>query len=173
MRARHRRQDRPHLERADVSLTALDLDVTRLARVEENLNRLQLSATLIQGDAAKPDAWWDGQPFDRILATCRVPPPAWCGAIRHQMATPPRRYRSIFRATGRYAGSALATARPGGTLLYATCSLFKQENEGQVRAFLARHAGDADAVPFLNLCPTGRCCLMPSMMVLYALLRKT
>src|SRR6185369_15862356 len=55
------------LESANVDLLALDADPKRLARIEENLQRLQLRATLKAGDASRDD-WWDGQPFDRILA---------------------------------------------------------------------------------------------------------
>src|SRR5690606_11906486 len=50
-----------------VELVALDISSERLQRVEENLRRLQLRATLQAGDAAQPETWWDGRPFDRIL----------------------------------------------------------------------------------------------------------
>ena len=56
------------LELADIKLTALDIDARRLARVQSNLERLGLSATLKVGNAANIDSWWDGQPFERILA---------------------------------------------------------------------------------------------------------
>ncbi|MBN8764658.1 MAG: 16S rRNA (cytosine(967)-C(5))-methyltransferase RsmB, partial [Thiobacillus sp.] len=56
------------LERADVDLTALDVDAARLGRVQDNLERLRLTATVRAGDAAQPEAWWDGRLFDRILA---------------------------------------------------------------------------------------------------------
>ena len=56
------------LELADVRLTALDHDAARLARVHANLHRLGLAAKVVCGDAAQPQDWWDGVPFDRILA---------------------------------------------------------------------------------------------------------
>src|SRR5690606_24473312 len=55
------------LELAEVELTALDNDPRRMLRITENLQRLQLEATLQTGDAAE-NSWWDGKPFDRILA---------------------------------------------------------------------------------------------------------
>lgn len=69
------------LEYADLALTALDADATRLQRVEANLARLGLVATIKQGDAGKPAGWWDGEPFDRILAD--VPCSATGVARRH------------------------------------------------------------------------------------------
>ena len=56
------------LELADLDLTALDVDEKRLVRVQENLDRLHFNAHLLAGDASRPSLWWDGQPFDRILA---------------------------------------------------------------------------------------------------------
>ena len=163
------------LERADVSLTALDLDVTRLARVEENLNRLQLSAALIQGDAAKPDAWWDGQLFDRILADV---PCSASGVVRRNPDIKwLRRPDDIAQFSAQQAVMLEALWRllaPGGTLLYATCSLFEEENDGQVRAFLARHAGDAERCPLPEPLSDGS--LLPDAEhdgFFYALLRKT
>ena len=133
------------MERAEVSLTALDLDVTRLARVEENLNRLQISATLIQGDAAQPDAWWDGRPFDRILADV---PCSASGVVRRNPDIKwLRRPDDIAQFAAQQVVMLEALWRllaPGGTLLYATCSLFNEENDGQVRAFLAHHERDAE-----------------------------
>ncbi len=163
------------LERAEVSLTALDLDVTRLARVEENLNRLQLSATLIQGDAAQPETWWDGRPFDRILADV---PCSASGVVRRNPDIKwLRRPDDIAQFTAQQAAMLEALWRllvPGGTLLYATCSVFNEENDGQVRAFLARHARDAERCPLPESLSDGS--LLPAAEhdgFFYALLRKT
>ncbi|AAZ95969.1 Fmu, rRNA SAM-dependent methyltransferase [Thiobacillus denitrificans ATCC 25259] len=133
------------LELADVDLVALDVDAARLARVQENLDRLRLHATLVEGDAARPEAWWDGRPFDRILAD--VP----CSASGVVRRNPDIKW---LRRPGDIAQFAAQQAvivealwrllRPGGTLLYATCSIFHEENEGQVQAFLARHVQDAE-----------------------------
>ena len=162
------------LERADVMLTAVDADVARLARVEENLNRLQLNATLIEGDAAKPETWWDGQPYDRILADV---PCSASGVVRRNPDIKwLRRPDDIPQFAAQQAVMLEALWRllvPGGTLLYATCSLFNEENDGQVRAFLARHAGDAERCPLPEPLTDGS--LLPDAEhdgFFYALLRK-
>lgn len=131
------------LELADVALVALDTDAARLARVGDNLARLRLDrhpVTLRTGDAGDPAAWWDGQAFDRILAD--VPCTASGIVRRHPDGKWLRRKTDV-------AGFALQQRRildalwpllaPGGVLLYATCSVFAQENEDTVRAFVERH----------------------------------
>lgn len=162
------------LERADVILTAVDADVARLARVEENLNRLQLDATLVEGDAAQPETWWDGQPYDRILADV---PCSASGVVRRNPDIKwLRRPDDIPQFAAQQAVMLEALWRllvPGGTLLYATCSLFNEENDGQVRAFLARHAGDAERCPLPEPLSDGS--LLPDAEhdgFFYALLRK-
>jgi 16S rRNA (cytosine967-C5)-methyltransferase len=128
-----------------VALTALDVDATRLLRVQENLDRLHLKARLVEGDAANPDAWWDGQLFDRILADV---PCSASGVVRRNPDIKwLRRADDIAQFAAQQAVMLKALWRvlaPGGTLLYATCSIFNEENEGQVRAFLANHAQDAE-----------------------------
>ncbi|MEQ1661635.1 MAG: 16S rRNA (cytosine(967)-C(5))-methyltransferase RsmB [Thiobacillus sp.] len=136
------------LERAnDLELVALDIDAARLARVRENLDRLQLDATLLQGDAAQPERWWDGRPFDRILADV---PCSASGVVRRNpdikwlrrpddIASFARQQRDMLDALWRLLA-------PGGTLLYATCSIFNEENGAQVAAFLAR-TPDATRLP--------------------------
>jgi 16S rRNA (cytosine967-C5)-methyltransferase len=129
------------LERADVELTALDADVARVARITSTLERLGLSATVRVGDARAPDAWWDGRPFDRILAD--VPCSASGVVRRHPDAKWLRRETDIasFAATQREIVDALwRTLAPGGKMLYATCSVFHEENARQVESFLGRHA---------------------------------
>ena len=133
------------LELAGVDLVALDADATRLARVKDNLDRLRLHATLVEGDAARPEAWWDGRPFDRILADV---PCSASGVVRRNPDIKwLRRPRDIAQFAAQQAVIVEALwrlLRPGGTLLYATCSIFREENEGQVQAFLARHVQDAE-----------------------------
>jgi 16S rRNA (cytosine967-C5)-methyltransferase len=163
------------LERADVRLTALDVDATRLARVQENLGRLQLKATLIEGDAEQPECWWDGRPFDRILAD--VP----CSASGVVRRNPDIKWLRRPDDIAQFAAQqAVMLERlwpllaPGGKLLYATCSIFNEENEGQMRAFLARHAQDAERCPLPETLSDGT--LLPDAEhdgFFYALLRKT
>ena len=141
------------LELAEVDMTALDADAARLERVADNLGRLGIKATLKVGDASKPAAWWDGVPFDRILAD--VPCSASGVARRHPDIKWLRRPEDFaqFATQQRDMLDALwGCLRPGGTLLYATCSIFPQENANQIADFIARHA-DARRLPLLTGLP--------------------
>ena len=125
----------------------------RCQRIDENLQRLNLQASVVAADCSQPSAWWDGKPFDRILAD--VPCSASGVVRRHPDAKWLRRNDDIarFAKTQRQIVDALwPTLRPGGTLLYATCSVFPEENHQQVTAFLSRHA-DASAGDSLQLLP--------------------
>ncbi|MDK9691253.1 16S rRNA (cytosine(967)-C(5))-methyltransferase RsmB [Azospira sp.] len=131
------------LERAGADLLALDVDGLRCRRVEENLSRLGLRAAVRAADARCPDDWWDGRPFDRILAD--VPCSASGVVRRHPDSKWLRRETDIaqFARVQRQILEVLwPTLAVGGRLLYATCSVFPEENSQQVSAFLARH-GDA------------------------------
>jgi 16S rRNA (cytosine967-C5)-methyltransferase len=136
------------LELADVELTALDHDATRLSRVAQNLSRLELKAhRLVCGDAAHPAGWWDDKPFDRILAD--VPCSASGVARRHPDIKWLRRESDIsqFAASQQEILDALwQTLARDGKLLYATCSVFAEENKLQVAKFL-RHHPDARPLP--------------------------
>ncbi|MGA8862380.1 MAG: 16S rRNA (cytosine(967)-C(5))-methyltransferase RsmB [Gallionella sp.] len=128
------------LELADADMVALDKDATRLQRVAENLQRLKLDAQLRVGDAAHPDTWWDGQPFQRILAD--VPCSASGVVRRHPDIKWLRRSTDI----AGFAAQQLAILRAlwrllaqDGKLLYATCSIFLEENELVVASFLAQY----------------------------------
>ena len=126
------------LERADVLLTALDRDDTRLARVRENTERLGLCAELRHGDALAPGTWWDGRPFDRILIDA---PCSATGIIRRQPDIKlHRRAADIgpLAATQERMLSALwPLLAPGGRLVYATCSVLRAENEAVLAGFRA------------------------------------
>lgn len=135
------------LESADVSLLALDKDATRLKRVKDNLRRLGLDAACQTGDAALPDGWWDGKPFDRILAD--VPCSASGVVRRHPDIKILRRPDDIPRFARQQAEILHALWRvlaPGGKLLYATCSVFPAENEEVVNGFTKQQA-DAKRIP--------------------------
>jgi 16S rRNA (cytosine967-C5)-methyltransferase len=131
----------------DLALTALDADGQRMGRVRENLHRLGYPARLHIGDLADPESWWDGEAFDAILLD--VPCSATGVIRRHPDIKLLRRAGDIGDLAARQA-KLLATAwrllRPGGRLLYATCSLLGAENEDVVAPWLARTA-DARAVP--------------------------
>ncbi len=135
------------LERADVALTALDLDPARCERLRRNLERLRLAAEVRSADCTRPQAWWDGVPFDRILAD--VPCSASGVARRHPDIKWLRRAGDVAAFAGRQLLMLEALWQllaPGGKLLYATCSVFVQENQALVDAFLA-HAPHARAEP--------------------------
>jgi 16S rRNA (cytosine967-C5)-methyltransferase len=121
-------------------LVAVDIDESRMLRVSENLQRLGLSATLLVGDAANPAAWWDGKLFDRILLDA---PCSALGVIRrHPDIKLLRRAEDIGQLQTLQKTILEAVwplLAPGGLMVYATCSILKQENEEQVHAFLAAH----------------------------------
>lgn len=130
-----------------LDLLALDTDARRLERVRETLQRLKLSATLACADATAPDTWWDGRPFDRILLDA---PCSGTGVIRRQPDIKLHRRGSDIAALQAQQQRLLDAAWPmlaaGGRLVYATCSVLKDENERQIDAFLAR-TPDAVAQP--------------------------
>lgn len=128
------------LEAHDLDLLALDSDPGRLARVRENLDRLGLAARLMAADAGAPAAWWDGRPFDRILldAPCsasgvvrRHPDGKWLKRVSD--------VESLTKEQDRLLEALWPCLGSGGKLLYATCSVFRQENMARVQAFLGRH----------------------------------
>lgn len=135
------------LELADLDLVALELDPGRARRIAENLDRLGLAATVKVADARQPQDWWDGRPFDRILAD--VPCSASGVARRHPDIKWLRRAADVagFAQTQAAILDALwPLLAPGGKMLYCTCSVFPEENDGQVRAFAARRP-DARRLP--------------------------
>ena len=128
------------LEIAEVDLTALDNDPERLARVRSNLERLALDANIVCGDAAVPDAWSGGSTFDRILAD--VPCSASGVVRRHPDIKWLRRPDDIARFAQRQCeiiDALWQVLAIDGKLLYATCSVFREENHEQIERFLARH----------------------------------
>jgi 16S rRNA (cytosine967-C5)-methyltransferase len=137
------------LERANVSLVAVDRDAARLPRIVENLTRLGLAADVRKADAAEPASWWDGAPFDRILVDA---PCSATGIIRRQPDIRLHRRASDIAALAK-AQTDLVRAlwpllAPGGRLVYATCSVLRAENESVIGAFLdACPAARSAAVP--------------------------
>ncbi len=158
------------LELADVDMVALDKDEKRLQRVAENLQRLELSATLLTGDAADTASWWDGKPFERILAD--VPCSATGVVRRHPDIKWLRRKKDIpsFAAQQLDILQALwALLAQDGKLLYATCSVFKQENQDVIDKFVALTPGAQQLpLPLAQLLPSNE-----HDGFFYALLQKT
>ena len=129
------------LELADLDVLALDQDATRLTRVDETLQRLHLRATTQAGDASRPDTWWDGRPFDAILldAPCtasgivrRHPDVRW---LRRASDVP-----TLAALQAKLLDALWPLLKPGGRMLYCTCSVFKAEGQAQIDAFLQRQA---------------------------------
>jgi 16S rRNA (cytosine967-C5)-methyltransferase len=128
-------------------VVAIDADATRLQRVHENLARLNLSADVKQGDAQHPEAWWDGKPFDRILLDV---PCSATGVIRRHPDIKLLRQKADIDNLASLQQNILQKAwdllKPGGTLLYATCSILPVENQDNIQQFL-EHQADATLEP--------------------------
>ena len=122
-------------------VTAIDADETRLVRVHENLARLNLSATVKQGEAQNPESWWDETLYDRILLDV---PCSATGVIRRHPDIKLLRQKADIDNLADLQQEILQKAwsmlKPGGTLLYATCSILPVENNLNIESFLAQEA---------------------------------
>ncbi|MBN9411930.1 MAG: 16S rRNA (cytosine(967)-C(5))-methyltransferase RsmB [Burkholderiales bacterium] len=131
------------LERADLDVTAIDIDPARATRIGQTLARLGLSAHVLAADASRPAQWWDGRPFDAILldAPCTA-----SGIVRRHPDVRWLRRESDVAQLAIIQANLLAVlwplVAPGGRLLYCTCSVFRAEGEAQMQTFLA-HNKDA------------------------------
>jgi len=152
------------LERADIALTAVELDAHRARRIEQNFARLGLAGRIVIGDAARPGDWAEaagaGQGFDRILLD--VPCSATGVLRRHPEIRWLRRSSDLESITGNQRAMLDALwplLAPGGLLVYASCSILHAENRDQVESFLERHA-DAREIEFdlagARACAPGR-----------------
>jgi len=139
------------LETAAVELLALDRDVARLPRLRENLARLGLHADVRAGDAAKSGSWRDGRLFDRILLDA---PCSATGIIRRQPDIKLHRRATDIDALAatqtRLLDALWPMLRPGGRLVYATCSVLAAENARQIAAFLQRQPQARSLPPSLG-----------------------
>jgi 16S rRNA (cytosine967-C5)-methyltransferase len=132
------------LELANVDLLALDTDAVRSERIRQNFTRLALRGSVLTADCVRTEDWWDGHPFDRVLAD--VPCTASGIARRH----PDIKWLRRASDPAGFAAGQLAmldalwrVLAPGGKLLYVTCSVFPAENAGVVDAFCARYPAAA------------------------------
>ncbi|MBQ8707588.1 MAG: 16S rRNA (cytosine(967)-C(5))-methyltransferase RsmB [Succinivibrionaceae bacterium] len=132
------------LTEGKADITALDVKPQRLERLKENLKRRGLEITVKEGSASEPESWWDGKPFDRILLDA---PCSGTGVIgRHPDIRFVRTEKEIDELAGQQEKmlEALWTLlKPGGILMYTTCSILRQENDIQINDFLYRHRGEA------------------------------
>src|SRR5699024_4485645 len=132
------------LELYDIELVAVDADAQRLERVRDELQRLELQHTSVEGmvgDAAQPDGWWSGRLFDAISAD--VPCTASGVVRRHPDIRWLRRITDI-KTTAQLQASICSALwsllKPNGYFLYVTCSVFPAEGEQQIEQFLQGHA---------------------------------
>ncbi|MBA3057062.1 MAG: 16S rRNA (cytosine(967)-C(5))-methyltransferase RsmB [Gammaproteobacteria bacterium] len=128
------------LEITDGSVTALDVDPARCERIHQTLQRLGLHAKVLVADAAKVSSWWGGQLFDAILLDA---PCSASGIVRrHPDVRWLRRESDIAQLVAiqaRLLKALWQVLKPGGRLLYCTCSVFRAEGENQIETFLAHN----------------------------------
>jgi len=128
---------------SNIGLVCLELDEQRSKRIAENMVRLGLSANVIVGDAEQPDTWWTGQPFDRILVDA---PCSATGIIRRHPDIKLLRRESDIDKLALQQLTLLESLWPllkrDGILVYSTCSILPQENDGPIQIFLS-HTPDA------------------------------
>ena len=126
---------------------ALEVDPQRCQRIHDNLDRLKVQAEVLAADAGKPETWWDGQAFDGILLDA----PCTASGIgrRHPDVRWLRRESDVAQLAAIQAKLLQALwplVKPGGRLLYCTCSIFKAEGESQIQTFV-QHNTDALILP--------------------------
>ena len=128
------------LELSDADVTALDIDARRCERVVQNLQRLGLQARVVVGDASDPLAWWDGVLFDAILldAPCTA-----SGIVRRhpdvRWLRRPTDIAQLAAVQAQLLQTLWPLVKPGGRLLYCTCSVFRAEGDSQIQTFVAHH----------------------------------
>lgn len=141
-KAAHLLETQPRL----AELVAVDIEAERMARVAATMARLGLNCSRVTADAASPGQWWDGRPFERILldAPCTA-----SGVVRRhpdiKLLRRPEDVAATAHLQRRILDAVWPLLAPGGMLLYATCSVFRDENERQIEDFLARHPDAAES----------------------------
>ena len=124
----------------DIDLLALDIEESRLKKIQENLDRTHLKAQLITANAFDPDSWWDNKPFDRILLDA---PCSASGVIRRHPDIKLLRHQDdipkLLQDQAQILNALWPLLKSGGMLLYATCSVLAEENSLQIQDFLQQH----------------------------------
>ena len=123
----------------NIELVAVDIDERRITRVQENLDRLRRQAILVVADVRTADAFWDRRPFDRILVDA---PCSSTGVIRRhpdiKLLRRPTDIPALAATQLEILQATFRMLRPGGRLIYSTCSVLPQENEGVLTDLLRR-----------------------------------
>lgn len=128
------------LERADCEVTALEIDPGRAERIGQTLQRLGLQAQVRVADAGQPTQWWDGRLFDAILldAPCTA-----SGIVRRhpdvRWLRRPGDVAQLAQVQAKLLAALWPLLKPGGRMLYCTCSVFREEGERQIQTFLAHN----------------------------------
>ncbi|NNF17032.1 MAG: 16S rRNA (cytosine(967)-C(5))-methyltransferase RsmB [Gammaproteobacteria bacterium] len=132
----------------EIDLTALDLSAPRLARVADTLDRLGVSATLKEANATDLEEWWDGRAYDAVLVDA---PCSGSGVIRRhpdiKTLRRPRDATGFAQLQRLLIQSLWKTVAPGGRLIYATCSIFPEENEGLIEPLAESLDGARPGLP--------------------------
>ena len=132
----------------DLDLLALDKQAQRAEKIHQTLERLGLHGQVKVADASRATDWWDGKPFDKILLDA---PCSATGVIRRHPEIKWLRTAGQVDAAVRVQQELLSALwpllKPGGRLVYATCSILKRENSGQVQQFLTQHADATEQTP--------------------------
>ncbi|WP_421953345.1 16S rRNA (cytosine(967)-C(5))-methyltransferase RsmB [Polaromonas sp.] len=135
------------LELVDGDVTALDIDGRRCERIAQNLKRLDLQARIVVADAGEPEVWWDGELYDGILldAPCTA-----SGIVRRhpdvRWLRRPGDIAQLAAIQAQLLNTLWPLLKPGGRLLYCTCSVFRAEGDTQIQTFVANHK-DAHLMP--------------------------
>jgi 16S rRNA (cytosine967-C5)-methyltransferase len=131
--------------KGNADVTAVDIHPQRLERLRENLKIRGINLTIIQGSAADPDKWWDGKPFDRILLDA---PCSGTGVIRRhpdiKFVRKEKDISELIELQMNMLEALWKLLKHGGTLMYTTCSILKEENQIQINNFLYIHRDDAE-----------------------------
>jgi 16S rRNA (cytosine967-C5)-methyltransferase len=140
------------LEPGLAEMVAIDASGERLERLQQNLTRLRLKATVLKGDAETPESWWNGEPFDRILIDV---PCSATGVIRRHPDIKLLRRAVDIPALAERQGNMLERlwplVKPGGRLVYASCSVLRAENAAIIEPFLKRHREARDVTASLSV----------------------
>jgi 16S rRNA (cytosine967-C5)-methyltransferase len=132
----------------DIEMHAIDIGGSRNNKLNSTLRRLKLNAKVIEGDASKPEAWWDGKPYQCILIDA---PCSGLGVIRRHPDIKHLRKASdiqpLIQIQAEILDACWNLLEKNGTLLYTSCSILPEENEQQIKQFLERHQ-NAQLKPF-------------------------